>query len=253
MSISCCLCGLKIAPNDANMCLECLKTELGMHTVEEKQMEAVQCGKCGRWHVRQDRWMSYDHESSELLAMLMRRVSSVLTATKIIDASWIWTEPHSRRMKINVDVERDVLDGKAQIRQKIVVEFIVKMKQCNDCIREAVEHAWETLVQVRQRVGHKRNLDSLEQTLIEGGYYEFIQDIVVVREGIDMYFKERQLAEKVIDFISCNFPTRTKSSKKLVSKDSKSNTAHCEYTIFLEVAPLCKGDLGELPFVFCSL
>lgn len=177
--------------------------------------------------------------------MLMRRVSSVLTATKIIDASWIWTEPHSRRMKINVDVERDVLDGKAQIRQKVIVEFTVKMKQCNDCVREALDHSWETLVQVRQRVGHKRNLDSLEQMLIEGGYYEFIQDLTVVKEGIDMYFKERQLAEKVIDFLSANFPTRSKTSKKLVSMDGKSNIAHCEYTVLLEVAPLCKGDLGE--------
>ena len=189
--------------------------------------------------------MSYEPESAELLAMLMRRVSSVLTATKIIDASWIWTEPHSRRMKINVDVERDVLDGKAQIRQKVIVEFTVKMKQCNDCVREALDHSWETLVQVRQRVGHKRNLDSLEQMLIEGGYSEFIQDLTVVKEGIDMYFKERQLAEKVIEFLSANFPTRSKTSKKLVSMDGKSNIAHCEYTVLLEVAPLCKGDLGE--------
>lgn len=57
MSIRCCLCGLQIAPNDANMCLDCLKTELGMYGVEERQMEAIQCGKCGRWHIRQDRWM----------------------------------------------------------------------------------------------------------------------------------------------------------------------------------------------------
>ena len=42
MSISCCLCGLKIAPNDANMCLECLRRELGMYGVEERQLEAVQ-------------------------------------------------------------------------------------------------------------------------------------------------------------------------------------------------------------------
>lgn len=194
-----------------------------MNGVEERQLEVVQCGKCSRWHVRQDRWMFFEVESPELLAMLMRKVSGILTATKILDASWIWTEPHSRRIKINVDVERSVLDGKVQIRHKIIVEFIVKMKQCMECIREATEHSWETCVQIRQRVGHKRALDSLEQLLIEGGYYHLIQDFIICKEGIDLFFKERQQADRVIDFLGMNFPLRSKASRKLVSKDGKSN------------------------------
>jgi nonsense-mediated mRNA decay protein 3 len=92
--------------------------------------------------------MFFAIESNELLAMFLRKVSSSFVATKIIDASWIWTEPHSRRIKMKIDVERAVLDGKAQIQHTIVVEFTVKMKQCMECIREATDHSWETCVQV---------------------------------------------------------------------------------------------------------
>lgn len=175
--------------------------------------------------------------------MLLRKVSTVLSAAKIIDASWIWTEPHSKRIKMNVDVERSVLDGKAQIRQKIIIEFIIKAKQCMECIREATDHSWETCVQIRQRVGSQRGLDALEQMLIAGGYYHLIQDLVLCKEGIDLFFKEKQQADRIVEFLGANFPTRAKASKKLVSKDSKSNVGNYEYTILLEIAPICKGDL----------
>lgn len=243
MSICCCICGLQIIPNDVNMCMDCLRTELGMHGVDERQMELVQCGKCARWHVRQDKWMHFEMESTQLLAMLLRKISGILTSCTILDASWIWTEPHSRRIKINVDVERSVLDNKAQIRHKIIVEFTVKMKQCLECIREATDHSWETCVQIRQRVRVKRSLEAVESMLVQGGYYHLISNMVVAKDGLDLYFKEKQQAERVVEFLSVNFPTKSKLSKKLVSKDGKSNLGNYEYTILLEVAPLCKGDL----------
>ena len=32
---------------------------------------------------------------------------------KLLDALFVWTEPHSKRLKINVHIEKEVLDEKA--------------------------------------------------------------------------------------------------------------------------------------------
>ena len=55
------------------------------------------------------------------------------------------------------------MDGKVRVRQRLDVEFVVKMKQCIECIRENTDHTWGALVQVRQHVGSRRTFFALER------------------------------------------------------------------------------------------
>jgi hypothetical protein len=43
-----------------------------------------------------------------------------------------------------------VLDNKVKLRQKAVIEYVIKHKQCMECIREATDHSWGAMIQVRQ-------------------------------------------------------------------------------------------------------
>jgi nonsense-mediated mRNA decay protein 3 len=208
----------------------------------------IECKKCGRWHIRQDQWVFHELESPGLLAACLKKIPG-LEKVKLIDAAWVWTEPHSKRLKVSVDVEHSVMDDKVKLRQKAVVEFVIKNKQCMECIREATDHSWQGLVQLRQHVGHKQSLFLLEHLITQAGLHNLMLNVEIVREGIDFYFREKNKAERVVEFISSRMPTRVKTSKKLVSRDLRSNTSKYEYTSYLEIAPLCKvsllGSLGK--------
>lgn len=151
------------------------------------------------------------------------------------------------RLKVAVDIECPVLDGKLNLRQKVVVEFVVHNKQCLDCIRGATDHTWEGLVQVRQRVDHKSTFGHLEACLIKAGMHDVMSDVQVTREGMDLFFKHKNQAARVADFISSIFPVKAKSSKKLVSADHRSNTQRYEYVFVIEIVPVNRGDLIITP------
>ena len=76
-----------------------------------KQQTVLQCRKCFSWFNQQtQRWSRYDLESAELLALCLRRIPQLKKELKLVDASWIWTEPHSKRLKIRVTVRKEVAD-----------------------------------------------------------------------------------------------------------------------------------------------
>ena len=162
---------------------------------------------------------------------------------KLIDAAWVWTEPHSDRLKVSVEVEHGVLDNKVLLRQKAVIEFVVKHKQCMECIREATDHSWGAMIQIRQKVGHKQSLFLLEHLLTKAGLHNLMISITVCKEGLDLFFKARNQAEIVVNFISSHMPIKVKKSQKLISRDQQSNFSRFEITYHVEIAPICKGDL----------
>ena len=43
----------------------------------------------------------------------------------MVDAAFIWTEPHSRRLKVKITVQKEVLNG-TLLQQTFVVEFIIQ-------------------------------------------------------------------------------------------------------------------------------
>lgn len=53
-------------------------------------------------HERGWQWVTAELESQELLSLTLKYVQG-LSKLKLQDASFIWTEPHSRRIKVSRD------------------------------------------------------------------------------------------------------------------------------------------------------
>ena len=68
---------------------------------------------------------------------------------KLVDAGFVWTEPHSRRLKVKLTVQAEVMNG-AILQQAFVVEFVVEPHMCMDCTRANTNvSVWTACVQVR--------------------------------------------------------------------------------------------------------
>jgi hypothetical protein len=83
------------------------------------------CKECGRWLQPPKNWTRALLESKELLTFCIKRVRN-LNKTKLIDAGFIWTEPHSKRLKLKLTIQKEVFNG-AILQQTFVVEFVVEV------------------------------------------------------------------------------------------------------------------------------
>ena len=63
----------------------------------------------------------------------------------MLDASFIWTEPHSRRIKVKVTVQKEVHQN-TLLQQTFQVEFVVQNLQCDDCKVSYTPHTWQAQV-----------------------------------------------------------------------------------------------------------
>ncbi|GBG25759.1 60S ribosomal export protein NMD3 [Hondaea fermentalgiana] len=252
--IACCMCGVSIQPNDVNMCLQCLKDRVDVTEGISKQEVIWSCSGCGKVKSEEGRWLACEPESAELLALCLKAVHGLgkgkgkgqKNGAHFVDASWIWTEPHSRRLRIRITVEKEVFNG-AVVRQRFEVEFIVKTRLCTSCVKETTDQQWTTVVQVRQQVSHKRTLLNLENRLLQGGGARGALDVIPVSTGIDFYFANKTLGNKFSDFVMSAVPARRKESKSLQGADLRSNTYNYRHSIAIEVVPICKHDFVILP------
>lgn len=165
---------------------------------------------------------------------------------RLIDASWIWTEPHSMRLKIRLTIQKEVQEGTI-LQQSFMVVFVVRNQQCIECQAEFRQGSWKSLVQVRQRVHHKRTFLFLEQMILKHGAHRGCLSIETYRDGMDFYFPDRGKANRFISFIENVVPVKVKHSKKLISTDDKSNISNYKFTSLVEICTLCKDDLLYLP------
>lgn len=58
---------------------------------------------------------------------------------------FIWTEPHSKRIKVKLTIQAEVLGG-AVLQQVFVVEYIVNGQFCEDCHRVEAKDFWKATV-----------------------------------------------------------------------------------------------------------
>lgn len=68
---------------------------------------------------------------------------------RLVDASFVWTEPHSKRIKVKVKVQQEVQHG-AVLQQELVVCFVVRGQMCDSCHRVEAQDYWRAVVQVGQ-------------------------------------------------------------------------------------------------------
>ncbi len=174
VQVLCCQCGVPIAPNSANTCASCLASSSDITHGISTEVTLHQCRSCQRWHKEAGKWMSCALESRELMALCLSNVSGLKAAKgsgqsiRLIDAAWIWTEPHSMRLKVRLTIQKEVQKGTI-LQQSFTVVFIVRNQQCIECQAEYRQGSWKSLVQVRQRVSHKRTFLYLEQLILKHG------------------------------------------------------------------------------------
>lgn len=64
-----------------------------------------------------------------MLALCLQKIKGLNKEVKLVDASFIWTEPHSKRIKVKLTIQKEVFHG-AILQQMFVVEFVVQNQQC---------------------------------------------------------------------------------------------------------------------------
>lgn len=64
---------------------------------------------------------------------------------KLLDANFIWTEEHSKRIRIKITVQKD-LSSEVTLQQTFKVEFEEIYTQCDECKKEFTPHTWKACV-----------------------------------------------------------------------------------------------------------
>ena len=95
-------------PNSSNTCMQCLKSQVDITEGISKTCQLHHCRECDRY--QRPPWARCELESPQLLSLCLKQVKG-LKRVKMIDAAFIWTEPHSRRLKVKLTVQKEVLTG----------------------------------------------------------------------------------------------------------------------------------------------
>ncbi|XP_071804642.1 60S ribosomal export protein NMD3-like [Asterias amurensis] len=244
-TILCCQCGTPIQPNPANMCVACLRTQVDITEGIPKQATLYFCKSCERYLQPPAHWVKCSLESRELLALCLKKLKG-LSKVRLIDAGFIWTEPHSRRIKLKLSIQMEVMGG-AILEQVFVVEFVVSTQMCPDCHRVEAKDFWKAVVQLRQKTSHKKTFFYLEQYILKHSMHVKTLNIKQHDEGLDFFYTTKDHARKMVDFLMNAVPCRYKTAQQLISHDIHNNTYVYKYTFSVEIVPVCKDEIVCLP------
>ncbi|KAF8587213.1 NMD3-domain-containing protein [Ramaria rubella] len=243
--VLCADCGTVIEPNSANLCINCLRNSVDITEGIPKQSSVSFCRNCDRFLSPPAQWTIAQPESRELLAICLKKLKG-LSKVRLVDAGFIWTEPHSKRIKVKLTIQKEVFTSTI-LQQIFQVEYLVQHGQCPDCTRLAAKNTWKAMVQVRQKVPHKRTFLFLEQLILKHSAQKDTISVKEVKDGLDFFYAQRSHAIRMTELLAGVVPVRTKSSEQLLSTDTHSNTANYKFTYSVEIVPVCKDDLVCLP------
>lgn len=251
-TILCCNCGAPIDGTTAAgaLCYDCVKLTNDISQGIQREAVLNFCRDCERWLLPPSSWLVAAPESRELLALCLKKLRG-LGKTRIIDASFIWTEPHSRRIKVKLTVQDSVSDG-VLLQQSFEIVYIVAYQQCPDCAKSYTANVWRACVQVRQKVLHKRTFLFLEQLILKHGAHRETINIKEVHAGIDFFFSQRNQAEKFVDFLKSVVPINVTKSQELISEDIHTSKKSYKFAFSIELVPICKDDLVALPITMAK-
>ena len=203
------------------------------------------CKDCDRWLLPPATWVTALPESRELLALCLKKLRG-LNKVRIVDASFVWTEPHSRRIKVKLTIQDSVQDG-VLLQQSFEVVYVVHTQQCRECAKSYTPAHWQACVQVRQKVLHKRTFLFLEQLILKYGAHRDTLNIKEAKDGIDFFFSAKNQGEKFLDFLNSVVPVKVKTSQELISLDTHTSKRTFKFTMSAEIVPVCKDDLVAIP------
>ncbi|KAH3899322.1 probable 60S ribosomal export protein NMD3 [Saccharomycodes ludwigii] len=262
-TVLCCNCGV---PMDGSaglvMCYDCIKMTVDITQGIPREANISFCRNCERFLQPPGQWVRAQLESRELLALCLRRLKG-LTKVRLVDASFIWTEPHSRRIKVKLTVQGEAM-ANTIIQQTFEVDYIVVAMQCPDCARSYTTNTWRATVQIRQKVPHKRTFLYLEQLILKHNAHVDTISIQESKDGLDFFYGQRNHATKMLDFLNSVVPIKFKRSEELISQDIHTGSSTYKFSYSVEIVPICRDDLVVLPkklaktlgnisqFVLCS-
>lgn len=245
-TVLCCHCGV---PMDGSlglaMCHDCIKLNVDITEGIPREANVSFCRNCERFLQPPSQWVRANLESRELLAICLRRLKG-LSKVRLIDASFIWTEPHSRRIRVKLTVQGEALQNTI-VQQTFEVEYIVVAMQCPDCAKSFTTNTWRASVQIRQKVAHKRTFLYLEQLILKHNAHVDTISIQESKDGLDFFYSQRNHASKMMDFLSAVAPIKAKRSEELISIDTQSGLSTYKFTFSIEIVPICRDDLVVLP------
>ncbi|RDB27082.1 60S ribosomal export protein NMD3 [Hypsizygus marmoreus] len=243
--VLCADCGTPIVPNSANMCVACLRNTVDITEGIPKQASVSFCRNCERFLSPPQAWTLARPESAELLSICLKKLKG-LNKVRLTEAHFIWTEPHSKRLRVSMTIQKEVLTNTI-LEQTFEIEYLVQHGQCPDCAKLAAKNTWRALVQVRQKVPHKRTFLYLEQLILKHNAQKDTISVKEVKDGLDFFYSSRSHSLKMVEFLQGVVPVRSKASEQIISSDIHTSTATFKYTYSVEIIPICKDDLVCIP------
>jgi len=243
-TVLCCSCGVPMVPNQTMRCAQCLKSEVSIIENIARQCVLPQCRNCKRYN--RPPWTPCEPESRTLLGICLKRIRGLGKDVRLVDAAFIWTEEHSKRVRVKITVQKEVANSSV-LQQTMVVEFTVVNQQCEDCQKSFTPHAWNAVVQVRQKVAHRRTFCYLEQLILKNDAHDKVLSLKETREGLDFHFSQRSHAQRFADFVMSCVPAKQKNSRHLISHDANSNNYSYKYTMLLDLCQVCVDDVVHIP------
>ncbi|KAF6066709.1 NMD3 family protein [Candida albicans] len=227
------------------MCYDCIKLNVDITEGIPREANVSFCRNCERFLQPPGQWIRAELESRELLALCLRRLKG-LNKVRLVDASFIWTEPHSRRIRIKITVQGEAM-ANTIVQQTFEVEYVVIAMQCPDCAKSYTTNTWRATVQIRQKVPHKRTFLYLEQLILKHNAHVDTVSIQETKDGLDFFYAQKNHAAKMVDFLQAVAPIKVKKSEELVSMDIHSGSSSYKFSYSVEIAPICRDDLVVLP------
>mmetsp|Transcript_95694 Transcript_95694/g.274816 ORF Transcript_95694/g.274816 Transcript_95694/m.274816 type:complete len:585 (+) Transcript_95694:80-1834(+) len=248
--VLCCICGVQVTgTSHGGRCTQCLQKEVDITEGISRHSIVYQCGSCGKWQRPGGGGTVYvpaERESRELLAICLKSIKGISKERSLVDAGFIWTEPHSKELKVKVTLQKEVMAG-IVVQQVMTCELRVNGLQCSVCKKSFTRHTWESSVQVRQRGDNHRTLLNLEQLVLKHQAHTQLIKVAGTKEGMDFFFTKERDAQAFVSFVKGVAVVRHHESKHLVSTNIHNNTQRFKRTTCIEICPVGRDDLVFLP------
>lgn len=118
----------------------------------------MRCKRCLRYEGNGNRFVNCGIESPELMTSCLQSIPALsknhgqvsdtqsgVKSLSLVDSSWVWTEPHSKRLKIRVTVKASLSLNDVAIQQRCLLTFVEGNKQCDDCNKEFTSRTWSAI------------------------------------------------------------------------------------------------------------
>ena len=179
------------------MCNVCLNSQEDISEGISKDVIINYCTNCNRYY--RPPWVKLDMESPQMMTFCLSKIKG-LSKGKLLDASFVWTEPHSKKIKIKLTIQKEIIN-KTVSQRSCIIEFTINWIQCDDCKKSFTKHLWRACCQIRQRVNHKRTFMLLEQIILKNQAHTKAINIKEEPEGVDFFFNSKNDAMAFTEFI----------------------------------------------------